>query len=98
MTDADTDGVVETIYKGQVYRRIGEKPHMRVDGTMTRLAIWESCCPVCGATFTMASPRFHKLREPNRRCPEHRAPGRRVVLAEVHVDVATMANSSVGGK
>jgi hypothetical protein len=75
------DGHVIT-YRGQRYRRVAIKPHTRVDGTMTQIATWESRCPTCGGLFTFTSSRTTRLRLPTRRCPAHRAPGRRVVFKE----------------
>lgn len=71
-----------TIYKGQLYRRIGSKPHIRRDGSETRrdgsetkLAIWESRCAECGEMFKFTSPALAKVFWPNRRCFKHRRPG-----------------------
>lgn len=55
------------VYKGQLYRRIAMRPHIRSDGTVTELAIWESRCPVCGEKFAITTSRTTRLREPNRR-------------------------------
>jgi hypothetical protein len=67
-------------YRGQSYRRVGTKSHVRRDGKVTQLAVWQSTCPVCGEAFEFFSSRTTRLREPSRRCPKHRAPGRRVVF------------------
>jgi len=75
-----TETTHQFTYRGQRYVRIGVRPHVRADGTETQLAVWESRCPVCGEPFTIETTRLRRLREPNRRCPEHRAPGRPVVL------------------
>jgi hypothetical protein len=74
----DTNRAVE--YRGQTYTRIAIRPHIRADGSTTRVATWESRCPTCGAAFTFSSSRTTSLRWPTRRCPAHRAPGRRVVF------------------
>ena len=80
MGDASHDAI-EFTYHGQCYRRVGTRPLVRADGTTTRLPIWESRCPVCGEPFEITTTaRLRRLREPNRRCPQHRAPGRRVVF------------------
>jgi hypothetical protein len=75
----DAEGL-EVTYKGQLYRRIAIQPHIRADGTMTKFAVWQSACPTCGGLFTFTSSRTTRLRWPTRRCPAHRAPGRRVVF------------------
>jgi hypothetical protein len=76
------------VYKGQIYRRIAIKPFMRVDGTVTQLATWETCCAECGEPFTIeTTARVRKLRGPNRRCAEHRRPGSPVRLARGLDDV-----------
>jgi hypothetical protein len=76
--DADHDGAgagVEVVFRGQLYRRIAIELYIRADGSATQLATWESQCPVCGEPFTIQTTRLHRLREPNRRCPQHRRPG-----------------------
>jgi hypothetical protein len=42
------------------------------DGSTTQLATWQSQCPVCGEPITIQTTWLHRLREPNRRCPDHR--------------------------
>jgi hypothetical protein len=76
MTDTlDDSDDHQVTYRGQIYRRIAVEPYIRDDGSETKLATWESKCPVCGEPFTIQTTRLHRLREPNRRCPEHRRPG-----------------------
>jgi hypothetical protein len=71
---------LEFVYRGQLYRRLGIQPHIRADGSTTQFATWESRCPTCGEVFQFTSSRTTALRWPTRRCPAHRAPGRRVVF------------------
>jgi hypothetical protein len=75
MTDSDDIDDLQVTYRGQRYRRIAVEPYTRDDGSETRLATWESDCPVCGEPFTITTTRLHRLRSPNRRCAEHRRPG-----------------------
>jgi hypothetical protein len=78
-TTPDTAGL-EVVYRGQRYRRIGIKDHIRANGTATQVAVWQSQCPACGEMFEFFSSRTTRLQNPNRRCARHRAPGRRVVF------------------
>lgn len=68
----------ETVYKGQTYHRIGSKPHVRRDGSETRLDIWRSRCARCGEWFEFMRPADEKVFSPNRRCIKHKEPGRKV--------------------
>jgi hypothetical protein len=77
----EIDGL-EVTYKGQRYTRIAIRPHTRTDGTVTQFGVWESRCPTYGEAFQFTSSRTTRLRWPNRRCPAHRAPGRRVVFKD----------------
>jgi hypothetical protein len=74
LDDIDDDDL-EVTYRGQLYRRIAVKPYIRADGSTTQLATWQSECPFCGEPFEIQTTRLQRLREPNRRCPEHRRPG-----------------------
>jgi hypothetical protein len=75
----DAEDGIHFVYRGQRYRRIGLKPHIRVDGGTTQLAIWESRCAECDEAFQFkTTARIRKLRQPNRRCRRHRRPGVRV--------------------
>ena len=67
-----TETTREVVYKRQPFRRLGTEPYVRADGTETRIAVWESRCPVCGVPFQFTSTRTTMLRWPTRRCPEHR--------------------------
>jgi hypothetical protein len=75
MTDTHDIDDHHVVYKGQIYRRIAVEPYLRADGSETQLATWQSECPVCGEPFEIQTTRLRRLREPNRRCPEHRRPG-----------------------
>jgi hypothetical protein len=80
---SDTSNVgdgLHVVYRGQLYRRVGIKDHVRVDGSVTQLATWETTCPTCGEAFAIMTTRLRRLHEPTRRCPAHRAPGRRVMF------------------
>ena len=50
MTDAQTQD-------GRVFKWLTFEPYTRKDGTETELSVWESACAVCGAPFTVATPR-----------------------------------------
>ena len=65
-------------YSGQVYRRVADVAHTRVDGTLTALTTWASHCATCGAPFTTRSPTFENTFAPTRRCEPHRKPGIKV--------------------
>ena len=65
-------------YAGQLYRRIGEHEHTRLDGIVTRLSTWSSLCATCGRQFEFKSPSMATKFAPSRRCVEHRKPGARV--------------------
>jgi hypothetical protein len=73
---------LQVTYRGQLYRRIAVEPYTRADGSVRQLATWESRCPVCGDLFTIQTTRLHRLREPNRRCAQHRRPGSPVRWAD----------------
>lgn len=65
---------------GREFEIIRREPHKRQDGTSTLLTVWSGDCAECGASFEQTVPTG---RLPgNRRCQEHRAPGRRVQPAE----------------
>jgi hypothetical protein len=68
MTDNSTDAApdrIEVTYKGQTYRRVAVRPHIRADGSETRFAVWQSNCPTCGEKFEITTSTLRKLREPN---------------------------------
>ena len=64
-------------FGGQLYARIGTRPHIRQDGTVTELIVWRTHCADCGELFqtqssTSTTPSL------NRRCERHRAARRKV--------------------
>jgi hypothetical protein len=66
-------GDVVTV-RGQDYLLVGTEPHIRKDGSKTKLAEWQSDCAKCGAVFECRSP---ITAPPQRRpCDRHKAPGR----------------------
>jgi hypothetical protein len=65
------------VIDGQEFRLRGYEPHTKIDGSRTVLGLWVSDCAECGSTFTTKTP---SLSAPDsRRCPKHKAPGKRVV-------------------
>ncbi len=63
-------------FLGQLYAKIGTRPHVRKDGTSTQLVVWRTHCAKCGAMFevmTIENPKYL-----NRRCPEHAVSSRKV--------------------
>ncbi len=64
----------------QRYTATGTVPHQRIDGTSSRLILWQTHCPECGVPFTVQTPLTIRS-ELTRRCPEHRKPGRRVTTS-----------------
>jgi hypothetical protein len=55
----------------QHYRAVGTR--LGDNGAIT--ITWRSRCVICGEAFEVATPRS-QIREPTRRCPAHRRPGR----------------------
>jgi hypothetical protein len=68
------------IYKGQPYVLVGQRPCTTRFGRQITLDIWRSQCADCGAWFETARPSRAKRFKFNRRCQDHKAPGRRVSL------------------
>jgi len=62
------------VVRGQGYQLVAFEPHMRKDGSKTKLAVWSSCCAQCGEAFTCRSPMTCPPQR--RRCDEHKAPRR----------------------
>lgn len=62
--------------EGQRYQLSGSKLYERLDGELVPLVCWRSHCADCGQPFEC----WTKLqcKHPNRRCPDHHAPGRPV--------------------
>ena len=65
--------------EGQRYEVARTEPHRRKDGRMTTLIVWQTWCAETGHPFELTTPL--KTKSINRRCPEHRAPGRAVSAA-----------------
>lgn len=63
---------------GQSYTCVLIEPYTRKDGAPSAIAHWEAHCAECGAPFihktSLAGGKF----QPNRRCPEHHKPTKRV--------------------
>ena len=62
----------------QRYECLAIRPHQRIDGRMTKLAVWITNCPECGEAFEVVCTTSMTRGPGNRRCPLHRAPGKRV--------------------
>jgi hypothetical protein len=67
------------LVEGQRYEVCAVRPHCRQDGTETLLIVWRGHCAECGRSFEQTTTL--KSKAPNRRCPEHRKPGRPVTRA-----------------
>lgn len=61
---------------GQRYWLTGLEHHERRDGSSVTLIALRTECPDCGALFDLRQPATG-TRSLTRRCPEHRAPGRK---------------------
>jgi hypothetical protein len=64
------------IVDAQRYEVVRTESHRRKDGRMTTLIVWQSWCAETGHPFELTTPLTAK--SINRRCPEHRSPGRAV--------------------
>ena len=62
----------------QRYECVAIRPHQRIDGRMTKVAVWITDCPECGEAFEVVCTTSITRGPENRRCPLHRAPGERV--------------------
>lgn len=69
------------MYDNQRYECVAFEPYSRRDGTTTTLAVWESACARCGATFRFKTPESATKFSPNRRCEKHKRPSCRVKAA-----------------
>lgn len=66
------------MHQGQRYVCSGFRPHTKRDGSATTLAVWQSHCAECGELFEFTAPtRTLRPFMPNRRCADHKRPGRR---------------------
>lgn len=64
---------------GQRYEVVRTEPYWRKDGRMSTLIVWQTWCAETGHPFELTTPL--KTKSINRRCREHRAPGRAVSAA-----------------
>ena len=62
----------------QRYECVAIRPHQRIDGRLTKLAVWLTTCPECGEAFEVVCTTSMAWGPTNRRCPLHRNPGQRV--------------------
>lgn len=69
---------------GQRFELIGHEPHVRQDGALTTLLVWQAECLTCGAGFISRTSvaRWAEVR----RCELHRQPGKRVKAIENTLD------------
>lgn len=65
-------------YRDQRYVLFEIRDHARADGSSTQLAVWISRCADCGGVFETITPAQSSRFQPNRRCQQHKRPGRRV--------------------
>lgn len=65
--------------EGQRYEVIALEPHIRTDGTMTTLIVWQSHCAETGHPFEFRTGL--KTKYINRRCKQHSKPGNAVAKA-----------------
>jgi hypothetical protein len=72
--------IIGMIFKRGVqrYECVAIRPHQRIDGRMTKLAVWITTCPECGEAFEVVCTTSMNRGPGNRRCPLHRAPGKKV--------------------
>ena len=66
------------VYKGQRYHCMDSREHTRLDGEKTILVTFHSWCADCGKGFEFERSKYYTKFYPNRRCPRHKAPLRRV--------------------
>ncbi len=52
------NGMQASAKDGRLFEHIRCDPYSRRDGTQTLLSIWQSACAVCGAPFSVSTPRF----------------------------------------
>ena len=64
------------VVKGREYEIVRFEPYTRKDGSLTALSVWIGECAECGASFEHRTT-AGRLQE-NRRCQEHKSPGRRM--------------------
>ncbi|SHG72789.1 hypothetical protein SAMN05444169_3846 [Bradyrhizobium erythrophlei] len=72
-------GAPDFIRGGQGYWKVHNVPHVRkLDGQPTMLTVWKSFCAKCGGPFETTISAADERGPQNRRCFDHRAPGRAV--------------------
>ncbi|MCR9069494.1 MAG: hypothetical protein NXH79_11680 [Rhodobacteraceae bacterium] len=64
---------------GQRYIVVGSDLHIRTDGETVPIILWQSRCAECGQPFECRTGL--KARALNRRCEEHRRPGKAATAA-----------------
>lgn len=64
----------DVIVDGFRYVFVGTKPHQRKDGTPSMLWLWQADCASCGNPFVTTAP--ERFVGENKRCSDHRAPGK----------------------
>jgi hypothetical protein len=57
MTEKPFTGATVNTDDGRIFKWLEFKPYTRKDGTGTELSIWGSTCAICGALFTVATPK-----------------------------------------
>lgn len=65
------------VHKGQTYTFCGHEPYTTKAGKSVMLDCWSAQCAECGAEFRFKTTPATSFK-PNRRCPAHKAPLRRV--------------------
>lgn len=78
MIDFRASPAIGTILRldDQEYELAVTRPHVRKDGTPTKVLIWETSCPVCGAAFEVGTGL--KSNSVTRRCEPCRKTGKPV--------------------
>jgi len=64
-------------HKGQLYRPLRIREHVKPNGSTVRGIDWRTTCPDCGVVFTVFTPLVWDG-EPTRRCQDCKAPGKPV--------------------
>jgi len=73
MTEIPLPGATVTLPDGRVFTWLAFKPYTRKDGTDTELSVWQSHCAICGAPFTVATPKAgHTQSFYNKHCTDHK--------------------------
>lgn len=69
----------------QRYDLVAVEDYVRADGLPSKVLVWRSACPDCGASFEVKTGL--KGKDLTRRCADHRAPMRRVSGTRKPVEV-----------